>query len=362
MLDRQRTLADSVTLVVPGLLGPFPAGHGPFHAPSLKALETWLSRGQWTDVQARGFESLLLEFFGVEVDADAELPVAPLCRLGDGASVSAGFCLRADPVHLCAEQDRVYLLESERLTLTCDEARDFAAEINAVYGPEGWRLEVLDPHCWYLHVPDADAPQSNRPRRLRTTPTFEVLGEDIHPFLPGGEEGSRWRAVYNELQMLLHLSPVNARREASGEPVVNGLWLWGGGVLPKQASCSGKAVFSNEPLARGLGKLAGAEVKPLPATGRDWLETGAGDSLLVFDVLRDPLGRGDAETFRHRLVQFNRDWLEPLDEALRGGHLDTVAVHFANGRGIMLNRRMRRRWWRRRLSLFAHLEARSSAR
>jgi hypothetical protein len=62
---------------------------------------------------------------------------------------------------------------------------------------------------------------------------------------------TRW---LNEVQMFLHGHPVNEAREACGKPVVNSLWLWGGGRQPAAQPATYSSVWSDNPLAAGPGR------------------------------------------------------------------------------------------------------------
>ena len=50
---------------------------------------------------------------------------------------------------------------------------------------------------------------------------------------PSPDGAINWMRLQNELQMVLHAHPVNAAREDAGKPTINGVWFWGGGVMPK---------------------------------------------------------------------------------------------------------------------------------
>jgi hypothetical protein len=57
----------------------------------------------------------------------------------------------------------------------------------------------------------------------------DVLDRHIENFLPSGGGAPRLRGLMSEIEMWLFEHPVNIVRSAAGAPVVNGLWLWGGG-------------------------------------------------------------------------------------------------------------------------------------
>ncbi|HKX55639.1 MAG TPA: hypothetical protein VJN01_06040, partial [Xanthomonadales bacterium] len=92
----------------------------------------------------------------------------------------------------------------------------------------------------------------------------DALGADISDCMPEGEAGRRWKRLANEIQMSLHASATNEQRRQRGEPLINGVWFWGGGQLPERlASCTFQRVYSIDPVSSGLARLNDVSVEPL---------------------------------------------------------------------------------------------------
>src|SRR5690606_25085448 len=123
------------------------------------------------------------------------------------------------------------------------------------------------PERWYLRL-SADP-------GIRTHSLSEVIGRDVHAFLPFGESAQRWHAILNEAQMLMHGSPVNQVREQAGKPEINSVWFWGGGIVPAEASAPCEQIWSDHPLAIGLARLAAVPVSRKPDSATHWLEKAA---------------------------------------------------------------------------------------
>jgi hypothetical protein len=188
----------------------------------LPALETVLTRGSRQAFSDEGSEAAVCQTLGIEQQQD--WPLAPVTLQADGGDPGTDYWLRADPVHLGVMRDRIVLADSQALELDQAEADALAASIHGHFG-DSFSPLALQPRRWYLNLPQA--PQ------ISTTPLTCATGRDIDPLLPRGHDASRFRALLNELQMLLHDHPVNLLREARGQLPVNSLWLWGGGVLPE---------------------------------------------------------------------------------------------------------------------------------
>jgi hypothetical protein len=345
--DRHRFL----TLVVPGLLGPLGvAGANPLEAArrlceglELPALERYLSRATRSadTPSAGGLAALLFDCFGVSGQLP-DWPVAAVTRRADGGAEDGRWWLRADPVHLRASMGDLSLLDGAHLVIGSDEAETLATEINTELDDPDFRLEALAPARWYLG--------RDRAPRLQTLPPWELGGEAIGEHLPRGEDAPWWRARANEVQMILHASPVNRARAARGEPAINSLWLWGGGVTPQVPAGSWQSVCCDEILVVGLADLAGAASAALPVDAAAWLAAAAspGNHLLVWTAAYEAARRFDVDAWRSFVARFESGWMTPLLDALARGSVQSLRLRCAAGGDFLLGRgALRRRWWRR---------------
>ncbi len=335
-------------LLVPGLLGPLSrqAQDPGFVWPVAPALERLLARSR-ADPDNDSLGTCLFRLFGLTLPPGGELPSAALCRLGEGLAADAGCWMHADPVHLHADRDRVLLFDARHLELDMEQARRLADEVEAHYAEDGWRLEMVRPERWYLRLPE--------PPALRTHSLEAVVGRHIEPYLPEGEAARNWRFRLNETQMLLHAAAVNQERAATGLRPVNGLWYWGAGVLPPTPlEAPFTAVWSDDPLSRGLAQHAGLEPRPQPRDLAQLLEVAAGGELLVLlDRLQGPLLDGDLAGWRRGVETLEADWIQPLLSALGRGPLERLSLYPLAGRTYRSTPGAMRRFWRRRRPLRA---------
>jgi hypothetical protein len=111
---------------------------------------------------------------------------------------------------------------------------------------------------------------------LRPPPLTAMAGAPLP--LPDADSADalRWSRLHNAIQMRWHAHPVNEEREARGLPIVNGLWLHGGGTWKPLSRMSWPRVHSNRPDLRGAAHAAGAQAGT-HNTVPD------GDALLVWD-------------------------------------------------------------------------------
>lgn len=326
-------------LAVPGLFGPLPQHAAQtVVAPEVPFLETLLARATVAPFPGLGAESLVFALFGLEIDKPADLPCAAVTRLVDGGEPDSHWWLRADPVHLHADGDRLLLFDVRRLDIHLEEARWLAAQLNGLYREQGWNLEALHPERWYLRLP----PQSG----LRTHPLSRVVGCNIDPFLPFGAQAQEWRGLLNEAQMLLHRSDVNQHREERGVVPINSLWFWGGGSLPEAPPARFASIKADDPLAHGLAILTGSDWRPL--NERDAHLDRPGDHLVVDDSVLNAVMAADPDAWGQACEALESAWLELADELIRVGTLNSLTLYPGNGLSYRLSNPGLSRFWRRR--------------
>lgn len=309
------------------------------------ALETYLARSDGLVAQAVDFEAEAFSLFGLEPPAEGDLPIAAVTRALDLGVIDKGWWMRADPVHLRPERDRLILLDTQAVSLNQEEAMQLAAEVLAAYGEDGWLLKAPRPGRWYLKPPRAP--------RIITTPLPQVVGKDIHPYLPQGKDGKAWHTILNEMQILLHTASVNAKREERGELPINSLWFWGGGRLPNISAVDWVQVHSEEPLTLALARLSEVPSGACPKHFADWESQArrVGAHLVVLDQARAAAQYGEPKIWTEFLQRLEHDWIVPLWQALKSGVITEVTIRSDSGRAYRVTRSHARRWWRRRRRL-----------
>jgi len=299
------------------------------HFPKAAAL---LNKGKAGDIMLPpGSDALLFDLFGISLRDDRDIPVAAVTRLLDLGVVDKGWWLRADPVHLVPGRKGLLMVANQELELSNAESEDLVKEIAAAVLDEGWILKAPNPHRWYLKP--SSVPE------ITTTPLDVVMGKDIDAFLPDGDDARNWHTRLNEIQILLHTSKINEKREANNKLTVNSVWFWGGGTLPQLGSSSWSSVSSDDVVALALARLSDAPHKKLPSSFALWLEQSTpGNHLVVF-------GRNQITEF---LAEGDAGWIESLSEALKQKRLSSLTVYFDNSRKIVIRPdNLKPRWnWR----------------
>ncbi len=298
-----------LTLIVPGLIWTRQALADLTCDLPLPAFTTLLGRGRLTQRPALRTAGILAEISGLA----APLPAAALRRLALREHPEEADWLCLDPVRLNFQERSLVVDDPQNLRLTAEEAAALAVALAPTFAELG-ALEVLAPTRWNLRL-SAAAPAFQ--------PLPQAAGRAAAP-LPLDAAYAPWRQALNEAQMVLHAHPVNQARQAAGQPVVNSLWPWGGGRLPQpRTATTHDALWSNDPVARGIARLLQIDGTTLPdAFG----SAPARRPLAIFDALEQPARSGDAIAWRDELARFEAGWLVPALAALSGGRLGALRL------------------------------------
>ena len=320
------------------LIPDFFPGEGALPGTRAAAAETLIARGRRKRSAAVSRETWLFERFAVLKQRD--WPVAPYTLLADGGSPERDFWMRADPVHLRVSQGGVMLAGDSGFDISNEESSALIETLKRHFG-EDMVFQAIEPTRWHVRLPQLPD--------MQTTPPSHARGAPIADQLPSGPDAMRFQARMNEAQMLFHEHPVNAAREARGEPTLNSIWFWGGGTMESPGIRPFSAVFGNDPLARGLALAARIPARPLPEHAGALLSA-AGSEGVVLAAFDPP--RSAAE-----IAALERDWFEPLLAALRSGRIGMLTLSLP-GAGSLFEIETAssdlRRFWRLRKPLAAY--------
>ncbi|MEE8320781.1 MAG: hypothetical protein V3R68_02940 [Gammaproteobacteria bacterium] len=338
----------SLTLYIPGLLDP--ARHiAAEDFPGLASLETLLSRGKLQTYQSCSVAQTLCELFGLKKEPDRDLPIAAITRVIDDDHSLDGIWMRADPVHLAADTGGVVLMDESAFTLDQHDALVLAADIKDILAEFGLSLEAPTTNRWYLKL--------DKMPNIRTTAIHEVAGQNIHQYMPAGEDKYDWSQLINEIQMCLHASQINEKRRQRGELPVNSVWFWGTGTLPEQTDSSWSRVFSDEVIAQGLAKNANIPHLDLPESCDEILaqfsETDNILAVISFGLRHTQYH--DLEGWLDFISYLEQCWFSMLLNSLKTGELGKLVVLTGN-RKMTITRLSLYKMWKRRKSIHHYID------
>ncbi|MEO8738351.1 MAG: hypothetical protein ABI537_01460 [Casimicrobiaceae bacterium] len=328
-----------LTLVVSGLLDIAPSLLAPTDTVA-PAFERLLAAAEAPLADPDGCSAIVCAALGVAKQRD--WPVAPLLARASEQSASAQYWLCADPATLEAGRDDVRL-RGIVWDLKIAETAALLATLNTHFADDGLQFVAPTPNCWLVACAGVQA--------IATRPPDTALGKPLFAYLPSGADAANWQRWQSEMQMLLFEHPVNAAREAAGQAVVNGVWLWGGGE-PVKAPAHPRiaALFADDWRTRGLAHGAGISDAALP---------GSLDALRSQSTLSPALARlsapivGDDSTSQlgHWLTTLEQQWIKPAAGAFHVGTVSELDV-VLTGRAKTLRFRARRLTLARRLRIW----------
>ena len=217
------------------------------------------------------------------------------------------------------------------LPLAPEESAALLDSLNSHLAGSGYVLTATEQGGWLCECPAGLDCATLEPCR--------AVGHNLRDVLPTGRDAGRVQALVNELQMLLHEHPVNARREARSEPAVNSIWLWGvGGVGTVQARAQG-GLFTDDDWLTGLWRLHGGCVHPVDR----WPDAfDAAPGGLRVALAQDAAADGAVEQLR----RIESTILAPARAVLVSGRIDRIRLH-AGGAEFEISAGARRAFWRR---------------
>ncbi len=334
----------TLTLSIPGLLGPQAAVH-PDDLPDLPVFNWLVSRATQQTYLNIPASYQLCHLFELSRHEGQDFPIAAISRLSDDNQHPDGIWLRADPVHVSADRDGLILLDKHRFSLSQHDALAIASELKALFSSRGLQLEVPVASRWYVRIPER--------KDLVTTPIDQVIGKDVLPFMPVGDDRIEWIQLMNEVQMTLHDCEANHRREQDKQLAINSVWFWGYGELPDIINRKWSLVIGEDMLAKGLAMLSATPFQELQSDfSQHSLPDNDFDGLISFHSFNSFNHYQDLEGWIEALIALEQNWLVPIQQQLKSGKLDQLIILTERLR-FDIARQSRFHFWKRGKSLIS---------
>lgn len=275
---------------------------------------------------------------------------APAALLGAAQDLEPDVWI-ATPLHWQAGLTTVHLPADGLLRLAPEEAEAWAQAFAQFFGSVGLGLVPTGSAGFLLRgLGDEDeqrlAAETVAPSMLRRLPLAQAQ--------PTGPGSRRLRALMAEIELWLHTAPLNLARRERGEPPISSLWLWGGGVPPRDpplrraGTCRWDRVFGDEASVRALGRLADVPIDAVPDSVEALLELADASVCVVVDSGAFGVHAEDAWALDRRC-------LAPASQALADGRLARLTL-VGPERAVAVRASDRYRFWRPRRSWIGALE------
>lgn len=287
---------------------------------SSRALRRWLARGNLEQMpESRSSLQRILDALGADMPAGGLAAIRMWGQTGDRPSA---WIAAADPVYLEPELDRLRLHALAPDELSASELRHLVDHLQATLGSSGGAgFARIGRYCYLT----ADAP-------LATSRHAPQLVHQRIPtdYLPGGAERASHRRLLSEIEMALHDHPVNAERESQGRPLINSLWIWGGGYAPQPVDGNLPPLYANDPLLRGHWRAQQSPETAWPGSIPRCFESGSGTVVAVVpgSLLLEPI-------------------LQELKCLLASRRVDELVMLFEDDLKGTMTRTQAMRFWRR---------------
>lgn len=343
------TSALAWTIVVPALSSTLRQDNGPVERYP-KALRTLLRRSGPDHLAVRGLEATIGWAITGREDAIEHWGVAAVTYALDSGSNTNSVAMRADPVHLRAEADRLVLFPAEATGISRQESHRLLDALNREIGDDSFAFCFGEADRWYLK---SDSKPSGR-----WFGPDEVEGHDILGFLPDGPDNAMTRKLINDAQMVLHEHPVNEARRERGDAEINSIWPWGWQSQPVATELTGcDIVVAANPYAKGLARLVRAQAQePLV----DPVQDATGSGVIVYDDVERASRDGSAGAVESSLERLDRLYVAPLLAGLKRGGIKTIRLADTSGWCYTIDRRDVWKVWRRRALVEAGRHAQST--
>lgn len=328
-----------LTLFVPGLLG-LVRELAPEDLPEVPSIKYFFSRGSFHGRPSASFTDTLCLLFNSQASGERDAPIAAISQLVDDKQAGQEIWMRADPVHLAADREGVVLMDETSFTLDQHDALVLAGDIKDILADSGLMLEVPTTSRWYVKL-------SEQPD-IKTTPVHEVVGKDIHQFMPAGNDRQKWVRLLNEIQMTLHASKLNEDRQQRGELPVNSVWFWGAGALPGKTSHNWTRVFTDDVNTQGFAIHTDTRCDALPDHANQLIEQLADKdrALVVMSFGLRHAQYHDVEGWIDFINYLDEFWFADLLKYLKSGDLEELNI-ISKKRLIKFNKNSCYKFWKR---------------
>ena len=225
----------------------------------------------------------------------------------------------ASPVWQQMGMNSASQIAAEHLPLSHSEAATWCNELNQFYGGD-YVFTLIRPDLWRITLPQA--PQWHAPSILDIATQLDgsqsAHGDDISP----------WLALSTELQMWLHNHPHNQTRQQNQLPPINGIWLWNTPAAPSEPFQAATLIASNSAWAEHSSQATTGQPENYAAWQRICAQRQIpiAHTHIFADDFLPSLQTGDLWAYQEQLAQWERNWFEPLRQALFSGSLNGLRI------------------------------------
>ena len=238
------------------------------------------------------------------------------------------------PVLLAPNREHLAMVQAEKFDISQRELAEFCCELNLHFQEESLIFKGQQTERWYCFA--------EIPFEVAQVSPTTIIGENIFPYIPQGDNRRSWQKIFNDCQMLLHHSACNQQRINAGKPEINSLWFWGGGVLPDAYQSNFSQVMTNDSCVKNMGKLGGATSVPLELEHFSQTFAPKQGNLIYLDML---------QFTEQQLKQLDENVIATLRQTVQDRGIEKLHIVIDNRYLFTVTRKSIRQFWKRKKSL-----------
>ena len=322
-----------IYILIPKLLSPLALWKKDFgFQPESPVLSQLLASSTRQKTQTRCLASTL--FKQLNFPDNSELPIAYYRYLIDFGKAPDSPIMCADPVNLQAGIDEIILNPAPITDLSKADTEELFQALNQHFAQDNWEFVVSDTGNGYLKHQSTE--------HIQTSTLQEVCGKSIFQYLPKSSN-LNWHTLQNEIQMLLHINPLNQSRELAGQLPINSLWFWGAGTK-HDFQHSITTIYSNENLAKITATAANISQQTLDKLPE---QLSTQNQIIVLDQLYQPAVQDQYQIWQNTLQELENHYITPIVNYCKK-HKIQLSINDCEGNEFIIKPKRSWKFWKKK--------------
>jgi hypothetical protein len=325
------------------------------------ALATLLSRTsaharRAHDESARALPHELWLADALELGGGTEPAFAAAAMRGFGLEAEPGRWFIINPTHIEIARSHLLMSDLRRLQLPEAEGRALFDSAAPYFEEAGYALRYGDATTWFMRADEW--------AEMDTATPDAAAGMSLTDWMPSGPRALAYRKLHNEVQVQWYADPVNAAREARGQPAINAFWPWAGSaaaVVPAKGFGAPAVTHGTPPApirpTTGAPTVATYEtptwLSALAQRKLTALSDAAGvteDTVLVCGNVAQPAIAADWGGWLQQMQRLEAELFAPLLDSLKQGRVTKVQLVLSHRHALAdftTTAMAQRKFWRR---------------
>jgi hypothetical protein len=291
------------------------------------------------DESARALPHELWLAQALELGGGAEPAFAAAAMRGFGLEPEPGRWFIINPAHIEIARSHLLMSDLRRLHLPEAEGRALFDSAAPYFEEAGYALRYGDAKTWFMRADEW--------AEMDTATPDAAAGMSLTDWMPSGPRALAYRKLHNEVQVQWYADPVNAAREARGQPAVNAFWPWAGSASPSTPATPGRAkTVATFETPAWLAALAQRKLTSLADIAAGVSE----DTVLVCGNVVEPAIAADWAGWLQQMQRLEAELFAPLEDSLKQGRVTKVQLVLSHRQALAnftTTAMAQRKFWRR---------------